>query len=89
MGHSMFEAATFIHEHRDESIASLKKRFPTLDDVVLAASADAVIKMTSTPPATSVAGLANGDRMNADAGFLKPEDKLKSYDDLFTNDYLR
>lgn len=89
MGHSIFEAAAFVHTHRDEAIASLKKRFGTLDDAVLAASADAVIKMTGAPPATSAAGLANGDRMNADAGFLKPEDQLKTYDDLFTNEYLK
>ena len=89
MGHSIFEAATFVHQHRDEAIASLKKRFGTLDSAVLAASADAVIKMTGTPPATSAAGLANGDRMNVDAGFLKPSDELKSYDDLFTNEYLK
>jgi NitT/TauT family transport system substrate-binding protein len=89
MGHSIFEAAAFVHQHRDEAIASLKKRFGTLDDAVLAASADAVIKMTGNPPTTSSAGLANGDRMNADAGFLKPEDRLKSYDDLFTNEYLK
>lgn len=88
VGHSIFEAANFVHAHRDAAIAALKKRFGTLDDAVLAASADAVIKMTGTPPATSAAGLANGDRMNIDAGFLKPEDQLKSYDDLFTNDYL-
>ena len=89
MGHSIFEAAVFVHTHRDEAIASLKKRFGTLDDAVLAASADAVIKMTGAPPATSAAGLANGDRMNADAGFLKPEDQLKSYDELFDNEYLK
>lgn len=88
VGHSIFEAASFIHTHRAEAIASLKKRFGRLDDAVLAASADAVIKMTGTPPATSAAGLANGDRMNIDAGFLKPEDQLKNYDGLFTNDYL-
>ena len=89
MGHSILEAAAFIHTHRDEAIASLKKRFGTLDDAVLAASADAVIKMTGVPPATSATGLANGDRMNADAGFLKPDDQLKSYDDLFDNEYLK
>jgi NitT/TauT family transport system substrate-binding protein len=89
LGHSMVEAASYIHEHRDGAIASLKKRFPTLDDAVLAASADAVIEMTDRPPASSAKAIANGDRMNVDAGFLKPEDLLKSYDDLFTNEYLK
>ena len=89
LGHSILEAASYVHAHRDDAIASLKKRFPTLADAVLAAAADAVIKMTGTPPVTSAAGIANGDRMNADAGFLKPGDQLKSYDDLFTNEYLK
>ena len=52
LGHSIVEAASYIHEHRDGAIASLKKRFPTLADAVLAASADAVIAMTDRPPAT-------------------------------------
>ena len=56
---------------------------------MLAAAADAVIKMTGTPPATAAAGLADGDRMNADAGFLKSDELLKSYDELFTNEYLK
>jgi NitT/TauT family transport system substrate-binding protein len=89
LGHSIVEAASYIHEHRDGAIASLKKRFVTLDDAVLAASADAVIEMTDRPPASSAKAIANGDRMNADAGFLKPDELLKSYDDLFTNEYLK
>jgi hypothetical protein len=36
-----------------------------------------------------VVALENGDRMNAEAGFLKPEDKVPSYDGLFTNEFLR
>ncbi|HEX3972274.1 MAG TPA: ABC transporter substrate-binding protein [Stellaceae bacterium] len=89
LGHSIVEAATYIHEHRDGAIASLKKRFPNLADAVLADSADAVIAMTDQPPASSAKAIANGDRMNADAGFLKPDELLKSYDDLFTNEYLK
>jgi sulfonate transport system substrate-binding protein len=89
LGHSIVEAASYIHEHRDGAIASLKKRFPTLDDAVLAASADAVIEMTDRPPASSAKAIANGDRMNVDAGFLKRDELLKSYDDLFTNEYLK
>ncbi len=89
MGHSILEAANFVHDHRDQAIGTLKKRFPALDDKVLAASADAVIKMTDRPPATTEAVLKNGDRMNADAGFLKPEDRINSYDGLYTNEYLR
>ena len=45
--------------------------------------------MTDRPPASSAKAIANGDRMNADAGFLKPDELLKSYDDLFTTEYLK
>jgi ABC-type nitrate/sulfonate/bicarbonate transport system substrate-binding protein len=88
MGHSIVEAAQFIHEHLPESVAVLKKRFGTLDDAVLTAAAQAVIEMTGTPPSMSDIGMANGDRMNSEAGFLKPEDQVKSYDGLYTNQYL-
>jgi hypothetical protein len=33
--------------------------------------------------------MKNGDRMNAQAGLLKPEDKVSSYDGLFTNEFLK
>jgi NitT/TauT family transport system substrate-binding protein len=89
LGHSIVEAASYIHEHRDGAIATLKKRFPNLADAVLADSADAVIAMTDRPPASSAKAIANGDRMNADSGFLKPDEMLKNYDDLFTNEYLK
>jgi NitT/TauT family transport system substrate-binding protein len=89
LGHSIVEAANYIHEYRDGTLASLKKRFPTLADAVLADSADAVVKMTDQPPASSAAAIANGDRMNVDAGFMKRDELLKNYDDLFTNEYLK
>jgi ABC-type nitrate/sulfonate/bicarbonate transport system substrate-binding protein len=88
MGHSMVEATQFVHDHPKESVAVLKKRFTTLDPAVLTLAADAVIKMTGTPPATNDQELVNGDRMNAEAGFLKPGDQIHSYDGLFTNEYL-
>ena len=33
--------------------------------------------------------LENGDRINMEAGFVKPRDQLKTYDDLFTNEYVK
>ena len=89
MGHSILEATTFVHEHPQEAMASLKKRFDKLDDAVLAAAGTAVIKMTGVPPSLSDKQMANGDRMNSEAGFLKPEDQIRSYDGLYTNEYLR
>ncbi len=89
MGHSILEATKFVHAHPQEAIASLKKRFAKLDDAVVAASSAAVIKMTGVPPAITDEGMANGDRMNSEAGFLKAEDRIHSYEGLYTDDYLR
>jgi NitT/TauT family transport system substrate-binding protein len=35
------------------------------------------------------AGLENAELFNIQAGLLKPEEKLKSYDGLFTDAYVR
>ena len=89
MGHSMKLAADFIHTHPDECIAILKKRFPGVADPVLKASYEAVRDMTPQPPAPDAQQLANAENMNVAAGFMKAEDKLKSYDSLFTAEFAK
>jgi NitT/TauT family transport system substrate-binding protein len=89
MGHAMKLAADFIHDHPDESMAILKKRYQNVDDAVLKASYEAVRDMTPQPPAPDAQQLANAESMNVAAGFMKPEEKLKSYDPLFTAQYAR
>jgi ABC-type nitrate/sulfonate/bicarbonate transport system substrate-binding protein len=89
MGHVMLEAANFVHEHPQETIAVLKKRFPTIDDDVLKASYEAVASMTPQPPVVTAAELAHAEQMNLDAGFLKPGEKLGKYDGLFTDAYVK
>ena len=70
-------------------MAILKKRYPNVDDAVLKASYEAVRDMTPQPPAPDAQQLGNAEGMNVAAGFMKPEEKLKSYDALFTTDYAR
>ena len=89
MGHSMVQAVTFLRERPDESKAILKKRFPQLNDAVVQQAYDGVLRMTQSPPTVTAVALANGDKMNDEAGLLKPEDRVKSYDGLFTNEYLK
>jgi NitT/TauT family transport system substrate-binding protein len=89
MGHAMKLAADFIHDHPGECVAILKKRFPNVADAVLKASYEAVRDMTPQPPAPEAQQLANAENMNVAAGFMKPDEKLKSYDALFTADYAR
>ncbi len=89
MGHAMKLAADFIHEHPQESIAILKKRYDKVDDAVLKASYDAVLEMTPQPPVPDALQLANAENMNVAAGFMKAEDKLKSYDALFSTEFAK
>ena len=89
MGHSMLIATQFLLERRADATAILKKRFPTVSDAVLASAFDAVRRMTQSPPTVTLIALENGDRMNAEAGFLRLEDRVQSYDGLFTNEFLR
>lgn len=89
VGHAMMLAANYIHEHPQEAIAILKKKFATIDDAVLASAFAEVVKMTAQPPVTSAAQLKNGDKLNLEAGFIKPEEVLESYDDLFTIEFVK
>ena len=89
MGHSMLLAVDFMYKHPRETLALLDKRFDAIGAPVLAASFDAVEQMTPRPPLVSALDLANAERLNVEAGFLKPEDKLSAYDDLFTNEFVR
>ena len=89
VGHAMKLAADFIHEHPPEAIAILQKKFATIDGAVIASAFAEVAKMTAQPPAPDAAQLANGDKLNLDAGFVKPEEVLSSYDGLFTSEFLK
>jgi hypothetical protein len=46
-------------------------------------------KGTPRPPAVTRADLENAETYNVDAGLLKADEKLKSYDGLFTDEYVR
>jgi ABC-type nitrate/sulfonate/bicarbonate transport system substrate-binding protein len=89
MGHAMVAASKFIHEHPQESISILKKRFDKTDPAVVAASFEVMRKAMPSPPITEAKALSNADRINVEAGFIKPEDQLKTYSDLFSNDFLK
>jgi sulfonate transport system substrate-binding protein len=89
MGHSFVLATKFLVERKAASLAILKKRFPKVSDAVITKAYEAVARMTQSPPTITVKALENGDRMNAEAGFLKPADRVKSYDGLYTNEFLR
>jgi ABC-type nitrate/sulfonate/bicarbonate transport system substrate-binding protein len=89
MGHAMVLASQFVHEHPQEAIAILQKRFEKTNPAVVAASFEVMRKAMPSPPLVEAKALANADRINVEAGFIKAEDQLKTYDDLFTNEFLK
>jgi NitT/TauT family transport system substrate-binding protein len=89
VGQSIKEAAAFIKNKPDEAYAVLKKRFPTLDDKLLKASFEELRKVTPSPPTVSEAIIENAEKLNIDAGLLKPDEKLKSYSGLFSNEFVK
>ena len=89
MGHAMAEAVAYLHDHPAETLALLKKRFATLDDKVLAAGFEQIRKSTPRRRSRCAAALENGEIYSIEAGLLKPEDKLKTYDGLYTDEYVR
>jgi hypothetical protein len=46
-------------------------------------------KVTPVPPAPTLDGIRNNETFNVMAGLLKPEEALKSFDGLFTDQYVR
>ncbi len=89
MGRAITEAASFLREHPAEAMKLLKKRFATLDDKVFAAGFEQIRKATPARPVMVRAALENGERYNIEAGLLRPEDRLKSYDGLYTDAFVK
>ena len=89
MGKSFVAAEAYIHDHADEALAILKKRFPTLDDKVLAGAFASIRKISPNPPVISAKGLENAEIFNIQAGLMKADEKLASYDGLYTNAFVK
>ncbi len=89
MGQSMKEASAILRDHLDEATAVMAKRMPTLDARLLATMLPKIRAAMPDPPVVSVRSLQNSDRMNVDAGLLKKEEMLSSYDDLTTDQYVK
>jgi ABC-type nitrate/sulfonate/bicarbonate transport system substrate-binding protein len=89
MGRALSAASRFVHERPEDALAILQKRFPKTEPPVVAASFEVMRKAMPQPPALEAKALSNADRINIEAGFIKPSDQLKTYDDLFTNEYVK
>jgi len=89
MGQSIKDAAAFIQDKPNEALGLLKKRFPSLDDNVLKAGFEELRKVTPSPPVVSRADIENSETFNVDAGLLKSDERLKNFDGLFTDEFVK
>ena len=89
LGKALAEAINGMLERPDDALALLKKRFAAFDDKLLAAGFAEIRKGTPRPPVVTKADLENAELYNIGAGLLRPEEKLKSYDGLYTDEYVR
>ena len=89
MGRAFAEAMAFIRSDAKGTLAILKKTFANFDDAVLADAIEVVRKSTPASPAVTAEMLANAENFNVEARLMKAEVKLKSYDGLFTDAYVK
>jgi len=89
MGRAFAEAMAFIRGDAKGTLAILKKTFAHFDDAVLIDAIEVVRKATPALPAVTAAQLANAENFNVEARLMKAEAKLKSYDGLFTDAYVK
>jgi NitT/TauT family transport system substrate-binding protein len=89
MGHALAEAMAFIRSDAKGTLTILKKTFANFDDAVLADSIEVVRKATPANPVVTAEELANAENFNVEAKLMKPEAKLKSYDGLFTDQFVK
>jgi NitT/TauT family transport system substrate-binding protein len=89
MGAAFKEAMAFIRSDAKGTLAILKQTFSKFDDAVLADAIEVVRKATPASPALSATELANAENFNVEAKLMKAELKLKSYDGLFTDAFVK
>jgi NitT/TauT family transport system substrate-binding protein len=89
LGKAVVEAIDTMLDRPTEALAVLRKRFETFDEKLFAAGFAEIRKGARRPPVVTKADLENAEIYNIDAGLLKPEEKLKSYDGLYTDEYVK
>lgn len=89
VGQTFAEIVSIIKNRPTDALAIFQKRFSTLDPKLIAAAFDEVRAATADPPVTSAEALRHAELFNVEAGLLKRDEMLSSYDGLFTDKYVK
>jgi ABC-type nitrate/sulfonate/bicarbonate transport system substrate-binding protein len=88
MGQALVKAAAYMHDRPNESEAIIGKRLNFAEPDALRNMYEVTAESTPRSPAVSAKGLETADQLNVYAGFMKADQKLSSYDNLFDNQYV-
>ena len=89
VGQVVKEAVAYMHSHPAEVRAILAKKFPNLEPKLIEAAYAEILKSTPKVPVVTRQSLENADDFNVEAGMMKAADKLKSYDGLYTDEFVK
>ena len=87
--HALAAANRFIIERPDEALEILKKRFDKMDPQVLAAAWKTVAAAHAKDLHVTVPGLDHSQQVSLEAKLLADKDALKSFDGLYTDEFIR
>jgi ABC-type nitrate/sulfonate/bicarbonate transport system substrate-binding protein len=89
MTNALAAANRFILEKPDEALEILKKRFDKMDQQVLAAAWKTVSQAHAKDIRVTVSGLDHSQQVSLEAKLLESKDALKSFDGLYTDEFIR
>ena len=89
MGHSMALASKAVHERTKDVLAALIKRFDKIPAPVMERALAALVKAMPLVPKVDLVALKKADEINVEAGFMKKDELLASYEGLSTDEYLK
>jgi NitT/TauT family transport system substrate-binding protein len=82
-------AAKFIQEKPAETFEILKKRFPRMDPELLAEAWKRTFRAHAKDIRVTIPQLENSQKVSLVAKLLDPKDALKSYEGLYTDEFLK
>lgn len=83
------QAMAYMHDHPKESVEVLQKRMPGEDAEVLAEGFRLMVGWTPRAGRMDDAGWAKAQELMVIAGMIKAEEKLASFKDIYTNQYIK
>ena len=89
IGRALAGANRMILEKPDEALEILKKRYDTMDQQVLAAAWQTVAKAHARDLHVTVPGLEHSQKVSIEAKLLDAKNELKSFDGLYTDEFVK